>query len=54
MPEVVVHFVSESNVHSTLRYHLASDTPERTERRVALLLRLIRNELSDNIAPAVD
>lgn len=52
MPEVAVHFVSEWGGKGILRYHLPPDTPERTERRVALLLRLIRKELGDDNAPA--
>ncbi len=53
MPEVSVHFVSERGGQSILRYRLPPDTPERTERRVSLLLCLIRRELSDDNAPAV-
>lgn len=53
MPEVAVHFVSERGGQGTLRYRLPPDTPERTERRVALLLCLIRKELGDDNAPAV-
>ncbi|MDE8558953.1 hypothetical protein [Pantoea vagans] len=46
-----MHFVSEWGGQGILRYRLPPDTPERTERRVALLLRLIRKELGDDNAP---
>lgn len=46
-------FCNENNERYTLRYNLPPDTPERTERRVSLLLYLLRKHRSaeiDNLA----
>lgn len=41
-PVLVIDFCNENNERYTLRYNLPPDTPERTERRVSLLLYLLR------------
>jgi len=46
MPEVVVRFNSVKGGQSSLRYHLPPDSPERTERRIRLLLRLLQQQLT--------
>ncbi|WP_440483638.1 hypothetical protein [Serratia bockelmannii] len=52
-PVLVIDFCNENNERYTLRYNLPPDTPERTERRVSLLLNLLRKHRSaeiDNLA----
>lgn len=44
MPVVAVDFFSERGKLYTLHYHLPPDTPERTDRRISLLMRLIEKE----------
>lgn len=46
MPVLVIDFFNDNGKLYTLRYNLPPDTPERTERRVSLLLRLIRKGLA--------
>lgn len=45
VPVVVVDFFNEKGRLYTLRYNLPPDTPERTGRRISLLLHLLRKEL---------
>lgn len=45
MPVLAVDFYNEKGKLYTLRYNLPPDTPERTERRVSLLLHLLRKDL---------
>lgn len=44
MPVVLVDFFNEKGKLYTLCYHLPPDTPERTDRRISLLMRLIEKE----------
>ena len=44
IPVLVIDFFKEKNERYTLRYNLPPDTPERTERRVSLLLHLLRKQ----------
>ncbi|MGO4744798.1 hypothetical protein [Serratia quinivorans] len=44
VPVLVIDFFNEKNERYTLRYNLPPDTPERTERRVSLLLHLLRKQ----------
>lgn len=44
IPVLVIDFFNEKNERYTLRYNLPQDTPERTERRVSLLLHLLRKQ----------
>ncbi|MGA9618589.1 MAG: hypothetical protein WBR09_15600 [Serratia proteamaculans] len=44
IPVLVIDFFNEKNERYTLRYNLPPDTPERTERRVSLLLHLLRKQ----------
>lgn len=52
LPMLVIDLFNEKGKLYTLRYNLPPDTPERTERRVSLLLSLIQKQLSatDNAA----
>lgn len=49
IPVLVIDFFNEKNERYTLRYNLPPDTPERTERRVSLLLHLLRKQRPDEI-----
>lgn len=51
-PMLVIDLFNEKGKLYTLRYNLPPDTPERTERRVSLLLNLIKKHLTatDNAA----
>ncbi|WP_210475950.1 hypothetical protein [Pantoea ananatis] len=54
LPVLVVDFYNEKGKHYTLRYNLPPDTPERTDRRVSLLMRLIEKEANEEkLAEAV-
>lgn len=54
MPVLVVDFYNEKGKLYSLRYNLPPDTPERTERRLSLLMRLIEKEASEEkLAEAV-
>lgn len=54
LPVLVVDFYNEKGKLYTLRYNLPPDTPERTERRVSLLMRLIEKEArEEKLAEAV-
>lgn len=54
LPVLVVDFYNEKGKLYTLRYNLPPDTPERTDRRVSLLMRLIEKEANDEkLAEAV-
>jgi len=54
MPVLVVDFYNEQGKLYSLRYNLPPDTPERTERRLSLLMRLIEKEASEEkLAEAV-
>lgn len=44
MPVVAVDFFNEKGKLYTLHYQLPPDTPERTDRRISLLMRLIEKE----------
>ena len=44
IPVLVIDFLNKKNERYTLRYNLPPDTPERTERRVSLLLHLLRKQ----------
>lgn len=46
MPEIVVRFNSVKGGQGSLRYHLPPDSPERTERRIRLLLRLLQQQFT--------
>lgn len=48
MPVLNVEFYNEKGKLYSLRYHLPPDTPERTDRRLSLLLHLIEKEASQN------
>lgn len=50
MPVVAADFHSEKGKLYTLHYHLPPDTPERTDRRVSLLMRLIAKEAGADAA----
>lgn len=52
LPMLVIDLFNGKGKLYTLRYNLPPDTPERTARRVSLLLRLIQKQLSatDNAA----
>jgi len=45
-PVLVIDFFNDKGKLYTLRYNLPPDTPERTERRVSLLLHLFRKDLA--------
>ncbi|MGX5056794.1 hypothetical protein ACWKX9_24595 [Enterobacter asburiae] len=45
MPVLVIDFFNEKGKLYTLRYNLPPDIPERTHRRVSLLLHLLRKNL---------
>jgi len=47
LPVLVVDFYNEKGKLYTLRYNLPPDTPERTDRRVSLLMRLIEKEANE-------
>lgn len=49
MPTMDVDFFSEKCKQYSLRFHLPIDTPERTERRISLLMRLMEKETRDDI-----
>ncbi|WP_231922077.1 hypothetical protein [Serratia ficaria] len=49
---LVIDFCNEKNERYTLRYNLPPDTPERTERRVSLLLYLLRKQRPGDIDEA--
>lgn len=49
VPVMVVDFFNEKGKLYTLRYNLPPDSPERTERRIFLLLNLIRKNLNNGI-----
>ncbi len=54
LPVLVVDFYNEKGKLYTLRYNLPPDTPERTDRRVSLLMRLIEREANEEkLAEAV-
>ncbi|KGL57195.1 MULTISPECIES: hypothetical protein [Pantoea] len=54
LPVLVVDFYNEKGKLYTLRYNLPPDTPERTDRRVSLLMRLIEKEArEEKLAEAV-
>ncbi|MGY3310576.1 hypothetical protein ACVW06_003601 [Pantoea ananatis] len=54
LPVLVVDFYNENGKLYTLRYNLPPDTPERTDRRVSLLMRLIEKEANEEkLAEAV-
>ncbi|WP_210522632.1 hypothetical protein [Pantoea ananatis] len=54
LPVLVVDFYNEKGKLYTLRYSLPPDTPERTDRRVSLLMRLIEKEANEEkLAEAV-
>lgn len=44
VPVLLIEFVNEKNERYSLRYNLPPDSPERTERRVSLLLHLLRKQ----------
>ncbi|EBS5529930.1 hypothetical protein CUL92_18575 [Salmonella enterica subsp. enterica serovar Telelkebir] len=46
LPMLVIDLFNEKGKLYTLRYNLPPDTPERTERRISLLLSLIQKQLS--------
>lgn len=48
MPVLAVEFYNERGKLYSLRYNLPPDTPERTDRRVSLLLRLLEKEANQN------
>lgn len=50
IPVLVIDVVNVESKLYTLCYSLPQDTPERTERRISLLLRLIHKNLT-NISP---
>lgn len=52
MPVLLIEFYNENGKLYSLRYNLPPDTPERTGRRVSLLLRLIEKESIQNTADA--
>ncbi|MGO3399238.1 MAG: hypothetical protein ACTINL_22310 [Serratia proteamaculans] len=52
VPVLVIDFFNEKNERYTLRYNLPPDTPERTERRVSLLLHLLRKQKQMDIGDA--
>ena len=49
---LVIDFFNERGKLYTLRYNLPSDSPERTERRIALLLHLLRQDLAKTTTTA--
>ncbi|AWQ18357.1 hypothetical protein C1N63_05670 [Pantoea ananatis] len=54
LPVLVVDFYNEKGKLYSLRYNLPPDTPERTDRRVSLLMRLIEKEANEEkLAEAV-
>lgn len=54
LPVLVVDFYNEKGKLYTLRCNLPPDTPERTDRRVSLLMRLIEKEANEEkLAEAV-
>ncbi|TWD41678.1 hypothetical protein [Pantoea sp. SJZ147] len=54
LPVLVVDFYNEKGKLYTLHYNLPPDTPERTDRRVSLLMRLIEKEANEEkLAEAV-
>ena len=54
LPVLVVDFYNEKGKLYTLRYNLPPDTPERTDRRVSLLMRLFEKEANEEkLAEAV-
>ncbi|MDQ1226321.1 hypothetical protein QE443_002482 [Pantoea ananatis] len=54
LPVLVVDFYNEKGKLYTLRYNLPPDIPERTDRRVSLLMRLIEKEANEEkLAEAV-
>ncbi|MGX9236091.1 hypothetical protein ACWXV2_02715 [Pantoea ananatis] len=54
LPVLVVDFYNEKGKLYTLRYNLPPDTPERTDRRVSMLMRLIEKEArEEKLAEAV-
>lgn len=54
LPVLVVDFYNEKGKLYTLRYNLPPDTPERIDRRVSLLMRLIEKEArEEKLAEAV-
>ena len=44
MPVIAVDFFNDKGKLYSLQYHLPPDTPERTDRRISLLMRLIEKE----------
>lgn len=46
VPVLVIDFFNDRSKLYSLRYNLPADTPERTERRISLLLHLLRKELA--------
>lgn len=50
MPTMIVDFFSEESKQYSLCYHLPVDTPERTERRISLLIRLMEREIRKDTA----
>lgn len=52
MPVLVIEFYNEKGKLYSLRYNLPPDTPERTSRRVSLLLLLIEKEMKQDAVDA--
>lgn len=52
VPLLVIDFFNERGKLYTLRYNLPSDSPERTERRISLLLHLLRQDLAKTTTTA--
>lgn len=52
MPTMIVDFFSEKSKQYSLYYHLPVDTPERTDRRISLLMRLMEREIRDTASEA--
>lgn len=52
VPLLVIDFFNEKGKLYTLRYNLPPDSPERTERRISLLLHLLRQDLAKTTTTA--
>lgn len=50
VPVLIIDCFSDRGKLYTLRYNLPPDTAQRTDRRVSLLLHLLRKHLTDDIA----
>lgn len=46
VPLLVIDFFNEKGKLYTLRYNLPPDSPERSERRISLILHLLRQDLA--------